>query len=141
MIPSLKKIQKKSKKIIIEKKSYFSLTQEFLTLQKKFVKPFFETLLLGIDMILYPLYVFYQLYLGDFSPFYIFGLSKAYELWIDYLRFLELDKEIQTWISIVKQIGGPWISTNNSDYHLFVYADAMERILLSRLTKKLSKRS
>ena len=42
-------------------------------------------------MILYPLYVFYQLYLGDFSPFYIFGLSKAYELWIDYLTVRKLN--------------------------------------------------
>jgi hypothetical protein len=141
MIPSLKKIRKKSKGIHIKDQRYFEVTEEFLSLQKQFVKPIFEMIMLGLNMIVYPLYIIYQISCGDYSMFHFFGLSKAYELWMDYFRFLELQEETQSWISIVKQIGGPWISTNNSDYHLFVYADAMERILLSRLTKKLTKRT
>ena len=144
MIPSLKKLRKKIKKenIQIEKKPYFSLVEEYLKLQKKFHnKTFFEIFLLVMDMILYPLYIFYQVIQKDFSPFYIMSLSKCYFLWIEYFRFYELKNDINSWITVVKKLDGPWISTNDPEYHLYVYADSMERILLSRFTKKLTKRT
>ena len=85
-------------------------------------------------MILYPLYILYQLILGDYSPFYMLSLFKTYELWLDYFRLRELQEEVNSWISIVKQLDGPWISTNDSTYHLYVYADAMERLVVSQKT-------
>ena len=134
MIPTKKQLKKKIKKekITIEKKPYFSLVKEFLELQNKFTKPYFEMLPLIFEMIVYPIYVVYQCIMGDFSPFYIISLVKAYESWLEYFRFIELQKEIYSWIPIVKKVGGPWISTNNGDYHLYVYADAMERMLTTK---------
>ena len=77
----------------------------------------------------------------DFSPFYVFSLVKTYQLWIDWFRFKELGQTIKEWTKIVKSLNGPWISTNNPDYHVFVYADGMERIKYALLTrpKKLTK--
>ena len=134
MIPTPKRLKKRLKKLglKIEAKPYFSLVEEFLYLQKNFETTFFEICLLGIDMILYPLYILYQIFLGDFSPFYILSISKTYELWIEYFRYRELKEEINSWISIVKKVDGPWISTNNSQYHLYVYADAMQRLVFQK---------
>jgi len=136
MIPTKKQLKKKIKKekITIEKKPYFSLVKEFLELQQKFLKPYFELLPLIFEMILYPLYVIYQCCIGDFSPFYMISLVKAYESWLDYFRFVELQKEIHSWMPIVKKVGGPWISTNNQEYHWYVYADAMERLVVCQKT-------
>jgi hypothetical protein len=136
MIPTTKRLKKRLKKLglKVEGKPYFSLVEEFLDLQKKFETTFFEICLLGIDMILYPLYILYQLILGDYSPFYMLSLFKTYELWLDYFRLRELQEEVNSWISIVKQLDGPWISTNDSTYHLYVYADAMERLVVSQKT-------
>lgn len=130
MIPSLQKIKKKSKPI--EQKPYFSLTEEYLELKKKFEVSYFELFLLFVDM-LYPLYIFYQILLGEHSIMFVFALTKSYQVWGDLFRYLYLQEEIESWIFYVKCLGGPWISTNNSDYHLFVYADAMERIYLSHV--------
>ena len=44
----------------------------------------------------------------------------------------ELREEINSWISIVKKVDGPWISTNDSQYHLYVYADAMQRLVYQK---------
>jgi hypothetical protein len=64
---------------------------------------------------------------------YVFGIVKAYTCWKDLFRYFQLQTEIETWFFIVKLFGGPWISTNDSEYHIYVYADAMERIVLSHI--------
>jgi hypothetical protein len=133
MIPSFKQIKKKSNPI--EKKEYFALTEEYRTLQKKFEVTGFELFFLVVDLFVYPLYMIYQISEGDNSYMHIFAAMKTYELWSDLLRYLELTVETDLWILLVKLAGGPWISTNDPDYHLFVYADAMERIYLSHTTQ------
>ena len=134
MIPTNKQLKKKIKKnkIHIEKKPYFSLIREFLELEEKFSRDYIELIPLFLEMIMYPLYVLYQLIMGDFSPFHFLTLLKTYELWIDYFRFCELKEELNSWIPIVKKVGGPWISTNDSKYHWFVYGDAMERLAFQK---------
>jgi len=136
MIPTKKQLRKKLKKLKlqIEKKPYFSLVQEYLELEKKFEKSGFEFVSLIIEMILYPLYIIYLFIQGEFSPFSALTLMKTYETWIDYFAFKELKSEIDSWISIVKKVDGPWISTNDTAYHLYVYADAMERLVACQKT-------
>ena len=136
MIPTTKQLRKKIKKLKlkVEKKPYFSLVQEYIELEKKFEKSGVELIPLIIEMILYPLYILYQFIQGDFSPFSGLTLIKTYEIWMDYSTFRKLKAEINTWISLVKQLGGPWISTNDSAYHWYVYADAMERLVACQKT-------
>jgi hypothetical protein len=40
----------------------------------------------------------------------------------------QLRSEIHMWISLVRSIGGPFIASNDAEYHVFVYADAMQRL-------------
>ena len=136
MIPTTKHLRKKIKKLKlqIEKKPYFSLVQEYIELEKKFSKPWLDLIPLIIEMLLYPLYILYLFSQGDFSPFSLISLIKTYELWMEYLRFRDLKQELDSWIPLIKKVGGPWISTNDSVYHWYVYADAMERLVACQKT-------
>lgn len=136
MIPTTKQLRKKIKKLKlqIKKKPYFSLVREYLELEKKFSKPWLDLIPLIIEMILYPLYIFYLIIQGEFSPFSMISLIKTYETWIEYFEYKTLKEELDSWIPIIKKLGGPWISTNDSAYHWYVYADAMERLVACQKT-------
>jgi hypothetical protein len=74
--------------------------------------------------------------------FLVYSLHKVVSLWKDWFRMKYLQTIIREWRQIVKQVGGPFITCNDAEYHLFVYADAMQRILDSLLlTKKRTKRA
>jgi len=143
MIPEWKELRKKSRTTFILNKPYFAMAEEYTLLRKKYhTDDFIDSAFLWFDMIFYPLYIFYQCCMLDFSIMHVFALSKAYQLWIDWLRLRELQEDVDSWVKTVKNLGGPWIASNDPEKHIFVYADAMERILLSRrlgLTKKLRK--
>ena len=135
--------------LILNKKNYFALADEFVTLHQLFKQDtLFEKLNFWIDLILYPLYtlisiLFFKQELGVFT---IMTVHKTVSKWQEYLRYLELESETREWKRIVQSVGGPFISTNDEMYHIYVYADGMQRLhddlfrspLL--LTKKRSKR-
>lgn len=134
MIPELKVIRRRCRKqkLKIREGSYFQDANELVDLERKFVcENFMDITMIYLDMFIYPLYVLYRLCNLDFSISYIFGLMKSYDVWFDWLRREELRSETQEWKRIVRSVNGPWISTNNNDYHIFVYADGMERINLA----------
>jgi hypothetical protein len=130
-LPEWKTLRKRCKKTKIDRPSeqHFSIADEFVTLKSVFItESLLDTASVWIDMIIYPLYILVRLCMLDFSPFYVLSLMKSYQLWIDWFRFKELGQTIKGWTKIVKSVNGPWISTNDPDYHVFVYADGMERI-------------
>lgn len=53
---------------------------------------------------------------------------KTISKWHQYLRYIELKYETNEWKAIVQSIGGPFISTNDDKYHVYVYADGMQRL-------------
>lgn len=129
--------------LILNPTNYFQLADEYVSLQKKFVK---ETLLekatLWFDMIISPLITVVQLFMNGMDVFLVYSLHKVVSLWKDWLRMKYLQTIIRQWKQIVKQVGGPFITCNDAEYHVFVYADAMQRILDSLLlTKERAKRA
>ena len=135
MIPSSKILKKQVKKLKLlfnlDKKDYFKLTFEYIELKQVFlVDDFIDQTMLLIDMIIQPLYIFYKICLLEFSLLDSLSLMKSYELWIGYIRFVELKSLIKEWKFMVQLVNGPWISCNDSLYHELVYADAMTRIAL-----------
>jgi len=133
MIPSTKILRKQAKKLKLifdlDKKDYFKLTFEYIELKQVFlVDDFMNKTILLIDMILEPLYIFYKICSLEFSLLDSLSLMKSYELWISYIRFVELRSLIKEWKFMVQLVNGPWISCNDSLYHELVYADAMTRI-------------
>jgi hypothetical protein len=133
MIPSTKILRKQAKKLKLifdlDKKDYFKLTFEYIELKQVFlVDDFMDKIVLFIDMIIQPLYIFYKICSLEFSLLDSLSLMKSYELWISYIRFVELRSLIKEWKFMVQLVNGPWISCNDSLYHELVYADAMTRI-------------
>ncbi len=133
MIPSSKILRKQVKKLKLlfdlDKKDYFKLTFEYIELKQIFlVDDFMDKTILLIDMFIQPLYIFYKMLSLEFSLLDSLSLMKSYELWISYIRFIELRSLIKEWKFMVQLVNGPWISCNDSLYHELVYADAMTRI-------------
>ena len=68
----------------------------------------------------------------DFSPMYMFSLFSTYQKWNLWFRLRALQASVDEWQKTVQSLGGPWISSNDPDLHVFVYADGMERIKYSQ---------
>jgi hypothetical protein len=145
MIPEWKDIRKKARKLKLSDEEYFELADEYIDLKQKFeTEDTMSWLYLWFDMLLYPIYIVIRLCMQDYSIMYLMTLVKTYQLWIDWFRFRELEKRIEFWKSTIRSLGGPWISANNPEFHVFVYADGMERIresLKSKYKPKNAKKS
>lgn len=131
--------------LILQPTNYFQIADEYVSLQKTFVKEtLFEKLGLWFDMIISPLITLVQWYFNgsSFDIFTLLSLQKVFTLWKDWFRMKYLQTIIRQWKQTVKQVGGPFITCNDAEYHVFVYADAMQRILDSLLlTKEGTKRT
>ena len=137
MLPEWKHLRRLSSRIDLPQENYFVMADEYVDLNTKFVEEgFMDTLNIWIDMVLYPLYIIIRLCMGDMSPMYILSMVKTYQMWFDWFRLETLKMHIDHWKLIVRSLGGPWISSNDAEFHVFVYADGMERI---RYSKSLSK--
>lgn len=136
MIPSLSKLRGKvcldhTKTIITNSSSYFSIAEEYVELQQIFISDsFLETINLWIDMVIYPIYTFISSILKGETPgvLSLLSVKKCIDLWQKWFRYKELSQRISEWKTIVSSIGGPFITTNDPTYHVFVYADAMTRL-------------
>lgn len=132
--------------ILLMPNNYFQLAEEYVSLQKIFSR---ETLLekieIWMEMIISPLMMIaFSIFNGQ-SPdiLSILSLQKCITLWKDWFRMRELRSIMQKWIRIVRTIGGPFIASNDAEYHMFVYADAMQRLhdSLFLITKESTKGS
>jgi hypothetical protein len=144
MIPSNQQIRKKitpsiSYQLLMSPSNYFSIADEYVSLQKIFSRDtLLEKLELWIEMVISPLIMFVMMIWNWKSPdmFQMMSLQKCAQLWKDWFRMRELRDEIHTWMRTVRSIGGPFIATNDAEYHVFVYADGMQRLRDSLLITK-----
>jgi hypothetical protein len=131
--------------LILNKKKYFSIAEEYVGLQQLFQKEtVFEKLSIIVDMLIYPLFmigsvIFYQ---QEMTLFTVMSIHKTVTIWLNWIRYMELSQEINEWKNIVRSVGGPFISCNDPTYHVYVYADGMQRLhdTLFVLPKKGTKR-
>lgn len=127
--------------ILLRPTNYFEIADEYIELQGIFIKEgWIENLGNWMDMVFYPIFSFIMYFAYGHAPsiFTLLSLHKTITLWTQWFRFKTLTYEIREWMKLIRSIGGPFISTNDPTYHVFVYADAMQRIQneLLRLTKK-----
>jgi hypothetical protein len=116
--------------IVLHQQNYFKIAQEFVDLHQLFKQEtLLEKLNFYIDMIVYPLYIVFStvLFQQTVGLFTILSIHKAISKWQQYLRYLELRSETDEWKCLIQSIGGPFISTNDETYHMYVYADGMQR--------------
>jgi hypothetical protein len=149
IIPTFSSLQKQVSQTHIDyclsnKPTYFAIADEYVELQTKFLKDtFLSEITLWMDMIFYPLYTLISvLFFGsDVTVFTGLTIQKTIQHWKDWFRYKELSAKLREWTSIARSIGGPFISTNDPTYHVYVYADAMTRLHTAvTLSKKCAKR-
>ena len=137
-----------SQYMILNRSDYFAVADELIKLTQLFKREtVIENLNFWIDMVLHPLIiigsvVFFKQNVGMFT---ILTIHKTITKWQQYFRYLHLSHQMNEWKQIVQFAGGPVISTNDDTYHMYVYADGMQRLhnrLFSPLllTKESSKR-
>jgi len=120
-------------------KSFFATAEEYVKLQQKFLKEtLLDKILLWVDLLLSPLITLYQCISSGEMPsmFTAMSLQKTFTLWGDYIKFKLMAAEMHEWTKMVRSVHGPFISCNDPTYHMFVYADGMERLRLSLNKKK-----
>lgn len=148
MIPNSEELIRRLNKkdipfIILNGSDYFSLADEYVTLQKIFVKEnVYDQIGIWFDMIISPVLTVIHAIWKRVMPsvFTLLSFQKCVTLWKQWLRFQDLKKQIHEWMKIVKSIGGPFISSNDPEYHVFVYADSMQRLHRGLIAKKGTKR-
>jgi hypothetical protein len=116
--------------ILTSPTNYFAIADEYVSLQKIFVR---ETVLdkvnLWIEMLVSPIItLLFAIKKGSIDFFAGLSLHKCGKLWLNWFRWKELQGIIREWVKIVRSTGGPYISSNDAEYHMFVYADGMQRI-------------
>ena len=126
--------------------NYFEIADEYVKLQEVFLREgWLASISIWMDMIVYPIMTFVSCFAFHQAPtiFTMLSLHKTITLWTQWFRFKTLTYEIREWMNIIRSIGGPFISTNDPTYHVFVYADAMQRIQneLLVLSKESTKRA
>lgn len=130
--------------ILMHPKNYFTIADEYVSLQRVFSR---DTLLgkleLWVEMIITPLVMLCSAIMNMSMPdmFQMMSLQKCIQLWKDWFHMRELRSEIHSWMPIVRSVGGPFIASNDAEYHVFVYADGMQRLHdLLILSKERTKR-
>jgi hypothetical protein len=116
---------------ILNNTSYFATAEEYVRLQETFIKEtLVEKLFLWVDMFIYPIYIVIStvLYNQALSLMTIASIHKTVNIWFQYLKYRNLSRKIHEWTNIVRSVGGPFISTNDPTYHVYVYADGMQRL-------------
>jgi hypothetical protein len=132
--------------LILNGSDYFALADEYVNLQKIFMKDgVYDTVGLWFDMIVSPILTILHSLWKQIAPsiFTVLSFQKCVTLWKQWFRFQDLKKQIHEWMNIVRSIGGPFISSNDPEYHVFVYADAMQRLhrgLTTAISKKRAER-
>jgi len=117
--------------LILNNKKYFSIAEEYIELERIFKKEtLFEKASLWVDMVIHPIIAFVTLILRkqNLDIFSVLTIQKTIRIWTDWFRYLTLGYETREWIDIVRSVGGPFISTNDPTYHMYVYADGMQRL-------------
>jgi hypothetical protein len=113
-----------SKFFVEESTDFFKETNEYIELRKKF-----SGFMPWIDMIVSPLVTIITFFVyGNYDMFGFLSFGKALMVFREWLRYRHLSNSISKWREIVKKEGGPFISTNDPAYHVFVYADGMQRL-------------
>lgn len=129
MIPTEGECKRISKGLNIPSDEYFKKAYTFLELKKKFrPQELFDWFFLVLDLFFQPFYSLYKICTLDISLMDGLSLYRTRELWIEFLEYLVLMWDIWYWKFMVRLVGGPWISTNDPEYHELVYADAMTRL-------------
>jgi hypothetical protein len=120
-------------------KPYFQEAEDFVRLSKTYAK---QDLMVLFDMYGSPLILILTVIFTKKPPSMIslLGLYRIFQVWVDYFRYNTLRAQFYQWSEIMNAVGGPYISTNDPQYHPYVIADGMQRTQTELFTNRIRHR-
>jgi hypothetical protein len=116
--------------VILRDGKYFEDADEYVRLHKIYSPTDWLSIAsIWIEMIVSPLMtivssIYYAEAPGMLSAV---GFYKCIWLWFEWFVYKSLSHEVSQWVQYVREIGGPFISTNDPTYQAFVYAHTMQQ--------------
>ena len=124
--------------VIVRPGTYFEDADNYVRLHKIY-KPddWLSKISIWLEMIVSPLFSIVSAIYNEELPgiLTVIGMYKTVWLWIEWVLYKELSQEVSAWVNHVRQIGGPFISTNDPSYQAFVYAHTMQQMHYSFFPK------
>jgi hypothetical protein len=124
--------------LILRPGTYFEDADNYVRLHKIY-KPddWLSKISIWLEMIVSPLFSIVSAIYNEELPgiLTVIGMYKTVWLWIEWVLYKELSQEVSAWVNHVRQIGGPFISTNDPSYQAFVYAHTMQQMHYSFFPK------
>lgn len=115
---------------------FFKTAEQFNILTEKFLSP---SLIVWFDMIGNPLMMIaVALYTKKLpSILSVLGILKTVQVWYEWYEYKLVKQQLIEWKEIVNAAGGPQISTNDTNYMSYVYADGIQRLFNSQMRHQL----
>ena len=116
--------------IILRDGTYFKDADEYVRLHKVYSpEDIWSKISIWIEMVISPLMtiitsIYYAELPGMLSAI---GFYKCFWLWVEWFLYKDLSYEVSCWVNHVRELGGPFISTNDPKYQAFVYAHTMQQ--------------
>ena len=124
--------------IILRPGTYFEDADEYVRLHKIYnPDDLLSKIGIWVEMIISPLFsILSAIYNAELPGLLtVLGFYKTVWLWIEWFIYKDLSHEISEWTKYVREIGGPFISTNDATYQSFVYAHTMQQMHYSFFPK------
>lgn len=108
----------------------FEIAERYITLRTRCLPSAWgDRILLCNEMVTGPLIALFLLFMGNLDVLMILSaFTRAYTAWREWEEYHALRTVVQDMFLIMNQRGGPHITTNDSYYLPYVFADAMVRL-------------
>jgi hypothetical protein len=107
----------------------FKTAEDYIQLRKKYTpNTWAETMTIMSDMIIMPVIALFLLLTNQVDIFLLVStVVKAYQCWVEYEHYMNLQSQVQMMFLHMSRVGGPFIRTNDMAYMPYVFADAVVR--------------
>jgi hypothetical protein len=110
-------------------KTPFQIAERYIQLRKQYAPKFWGDLIILINsMVITPLITIFLLLTHNTSFLSVLSAgSGALQSWRGWIEYNDLRFEVQRMYLRTMQLGGPFITTNDTTYMPYVFADAVMR--------------
>lgn len=108
----------------------FEIAERYITLRARCAPTSWgDCILFFNEMVTGPIITLFLLFMGNRDIWMIMStITRAYSAWSEWEEYHRLRMVIQDMFLIMSAHGGPYITTNDSYYLPYVFADAMVRL-------------
>jgi hypothetical protein len=107
----------------------FKIAERYINLRTRCLpESWGDTILFFNEMVMGPLVTLFLLFMGSRDILMVFSaITRAYSAWSDWEEYHALRSKVQEMFLSMNLTGGPQITTNDTKYFPYVFADAVVR--------------